>query len=163
MPDRRARAAMRKRPITRESRRADGSERPKCHAHAENGRFQLSPSCARNEPAHEDETPRASDGSSRTGRGKPVGTVILRSPALRDDEESRIAVTTRRARSFAQFTLSEMTKILLPQGGTPRVRFQDSDGVHRTPAIGDGSEGLRMTAWKSFSAACKRPRFATMY
>jgi hypothetical protein len=31
------------------------------------------------------------------------------------------------------------SEILLPQGGTPQVRFQDSDGVHRTPAIGDDS------------------------
>ena len=32
--------------------------------HGEDGRFQLSPSCAPDEPAHEDETPGASDGSS---------------------------------------------------------------------------------------------------
>ena len=38
------------------------------------------------------------------------------------------------------------SEILLPQGGTPQVRFQDSDGVHRTPAIGDDSEGLTMKA-----------------
>jgi hypothetical protein len=49
--------------------------------------------------------------------GKPVGAVILRSPALRDDEECRISMKMRRARAFAEFTLSDMTKILLPQGG----------------------------------------------
>jgi hypothetical protein len=38
------------------------------------------------------------------------------------------------------------SEILVPQGGTPQVRFEDSDGVHRTPAIGDGSEGLTMKA-----------------
>jgi hypothetical protein len=43
-----------------------------------------------------------------------------------------------RARSFAEFTLSQQSEILLPQSG------------------------IRMTAWKSFSAACKRPRFSTM-
>ena len=32
------------------------------------------------------------------------------------------------------------SEILFSQGGTPQVRFQDSDGVHRTPAIGDDSE-----------------------
>ena len=37
-------------------------------------------------------------------------------------------------------------EMFLPQGGTPQVRFQDSAGVHRTPAIGDGSEGLTMKA-----------------
>ena len=38
------------------------------------------------------------------------------------------------------------SEIFLPQGGTPQVRFQDSDGVHRTPAIGDDSEGGTMKA-----------------
>ena len=32
---------------------------PNALLHAEDGRFQLSPSCAPNEPAHEDETPGA--------------------------------------------------------------------------------------------------------
>ena len=39
--------------------------------HGENGRFQLSPGCAPDEPAHEDETPGASDGSFRKYRGSP--------------------------------------------------------------------------------------------
>ena len=45
---------------------------------------------------------------------------------------------------FVEFALSEMTKIL-------RLRLRMT------------ADGLRITAWKSFSAACKRPRFATMY
>ena len=44
---------------------------------------------------------------------------------------------------FAEFTLSGQSEIL---------RMAQND-----------SEGIRMTAWKSFSAACKRPRFSTMY
>ena len=44
---------------------------PQGNAHVEDGGFQLSLSFARDEPAHEDETPGASDGSSRKYRGLP--------------------------------------------------------------------------------------------
>jgi hypothetical protein len=41
-----------------------------------------------------------------------VGAVILRSPALRDDEESRMFMKMLRARFFAQFILSGQCEIL---------------------------------------------------
>jgi hypothetical protein len=71
---------------------------------------------------------------------KLVGAVILRSPfaTLRvnsGDEESRMFMKMRRARFFAQFTLSEMTRIL-------RLRLRMT------------ANGLRMTAGERFSAAC---------
>jgi hypothetical protein len=45
---------------------------------------------------------------------------------------------------FVEFALCEMTKIL-------RLRLRMT------------ANGLRIAAWKSFSAACKRPGFAKMY
>jgi hypothetical protein len=51
----------------------------------------------------------------------------------RDDEESRIALKTLRARFLAEFTLSGQSEILR--------------------CAQDDSEGLGMTAWKGFPAA----------
>jgi hypothetical protein len=81
-----------------------------------------------------------------------VGAVILRNPALRGDEESRTVMEMYRARfpdfwgpvdplgvqrpDFAQFTLSEMTKIL-------RLRLRMT------------ANGRRMTAGRRFSPASK--------
>jgi len=67
---------------------------------------------------------------------KPVCPVIPRSPPflLADDEESRTALRILRARFLAEFTLSEMRRSFAPLRMT--------------------ANGLGMTAWRGFSAAC---------
>ncbi len=55
----------------------------------------------------------------------------------RDDEESRTALEILRARFLAEFTLSGQSEILR--------------------CAQDDSEGLGMTAWRGFSAACSAP------
>jgi hypothetical protein len=75
-------------------------------------------------------------------RKNPFGLSFRGVPRTRDDEESRTALKILRARFLAEFTLSGQSEILLP-----RLRDQDD------------SEGLGMTAWRGFSAACKAPPF----
>jgi hypothetical protein len=54
-------------------------------------------------------TPRVWEGGALQAAEKLEGAVILRSSG---DEESRIALKMRRARSFAEFTLSGQSEIL---------------------------------------------------
>ena len=70
---------------------------------------------------------------------KLVWRVILRSPPflLAHDGESRIGLKTLSAAFLAEFTLSEM-----------RRSFSRDCGIRMT------ANGLGMTAWKGFSAAC---------
>ena len=72
---------------------------------------------------------------------KLVWPVIPRSPPflLAEDDESRIGLKTLRARFLAQFTLSGQSEILR--------------------CAQDDSEGLGMTAWKGFSAACQAANY----
>ncbi len=72
-------------------------------------------------------------GSSGCGKTR-LGCHSEESRSDRDDEESRIGLKTLRARFLAEFTLSEMRRSFAPLRMT--------------------ANGLGMTAWKGFSAAC---------
>ncbi len=75
-------------------------------------------------------------GSSGCGKTR-LGCHSEESRSDRDDEESRIGLKTLRARFLAEFTLSET-----------RRSFSRVCGIRMT------ANGLGMTAWKGFSAAC---------